>query len=79
MESERLALSVTGWGGGGGGYSHTNSVANERGITTWQCLIGPLFCNQNGWLHSDVIRTWVREAGDRSTASVTRFYWIVLQ
>ena len=66
-------------GDGGGGNSHTHSVANERGITTWLCLIGPLFCNQNGWLHSDVIRTWVREAGGRSTASVTRFYWIVVQ
>ncbi len=60
----------------GGDYSHTHSVANERGITTWRCLIGLLFCNQNGWFHSDVIRRWVREGGGRS---VTCFYWIVLQ
>lgn len=58
-----------GWGGGAGDYSHTHSVANERGITTCQCLIGLLFCNQNGWLHSDVIRTWARSAAGRSTAS----------
>lgn len=47
-------------GGGGGDYSHTHSVANERGITTRRSLIGLLFRNQNGWLHSDVIRTWLR-------------------
>lgn len=66
------------WWRGWGDYSHAHSVANERGITTWQCLIGLLFRNQNGWLHSDVIRTWLRWAGRRSTASATCFYWIVL-
>lgn len=59
-------------------HSHPCSVANERGITTRWRLIAPLFRNHNGWLHSDVIRTWLRWAGGCSATLPTCFYWIVL-
>lgn len=58
--------------------SHLRSVANEGGITMRWRLIAPLFCNHNGWFHSDVIRTWLRWAGGCSTTLPTCFYWIVL-